>query len=298
MLKKQANLALDLSSTDIDDQSLMLDGWKQKYTQLETGSFKAKTSSLSLPDGNKIFRKYTNRRMSKYFVTPDNSIRLAVALPGSNVCLFQGQKILSGDLFVLKPGIELELICHGKLDVAVIEFESILNSSNLKGIHNNHQEILDVLPKHETNGFAEKITTAFLQGIINAELFSSLCAPAIRAIYYKHPIQNKNQTDDVVTKAIRLVERCLADRKNLPKIPEIAAHLGVSERRLEYAFARKCGLSPIQYFKFMRLHGARREIRLGKLNITDAAIKWGFSNLGRFSGYYRNTFGELPSHTK
>ena len=48
----------------------------------------------------------------------------------------------------------------------------------------------------------------------------------------------------------------------------------------------------------MRLHGARREIRVGKSSVTDVAMKWGFSHLGRFSGYYRDTFGELPSQTK
>jgi len=298
MFTEQSNLAVDIRSTDIDDQSVMLGGWEQQYTQLETGSFEAKVCSLDMSDGNNIFRKHTNRKMSKCFVTPDNLIRFAAVLPGSDVSLFQGRELVAGDLFVLRPGIELELVCHGKFDVAVVELESNLNFSYLEDIENNHLTGIDVLPKHATSGFADKINSAFLQGKMNVELFSSLCAPAVRALYYKGPDDNKNCIEDVVTKAIHLVEHCLDDLDELPKIPEIAAHLGVSERVLEYSFARRYGVSPIKYFKFMRLHCARRDIRVGKLSVTDIAMKWGFSHLGRFSGIYRDTFGELPSHTK
>ena len=298
MLCRQGGLAVDIMSTDIDDQSLMLDGWEQKYTQLETGSFKAKASSLNVSACNNIFRKHTNRRMHKNFVTPGNLIRLAAVLPGSDVSLFQGREIIAGDLFVLRPGIELELVCHGKFDVAVVELESNLNFPCLEDIDNNPLGVIDVLPKHATSGFSDKINAAFLQGKMNVEFFSSMCAPAVRALYYKDPIDNKDCIEDVVTKAIRLVEHCLEDLDELPKIPVIAAHLGVSERVLEYSFARRYGVSPIRYFKFMRLHCARREIRVGKLSVTDIAMKWGFSHLGRFSGIYRDTFGELPSRTK
>ncbi|PHR81216.1 MAG: hypothetical protein COA59_16250 [Colwellia sp.] len=293
MLKVQ-----DIVSTDIDDQSLMFDGWEQKYTQLETGSFEAKISSLSVSDCTNITRKYTNRRMHKRFVTPDNLIRLAAVLPGSDMSLFQGQEIIAGDIFVLKPGIELELICHGKFDAAIIELNSNLSFSDTKDIDNNYLEVPDVLPKRTTGGFADQIYTAFLQRKMDVESFSSMCAPVVRALYYKDSIHNKQGIKDIVTQAIRLVEHCLEDFDELLKISEIAIHLGVSERALEYAFARKYGVSPIRYFKFMRLHGARRDIRVGKLNVTDVAMKWGFSHLGRFSGIYRDTFGELPSQTK
>lgn len=298
MVKAQGNLAVDFMSTDIDDQSLMLDGWEQRYTQLETGSFEAKVSSLNVSDGNNIFRKHTNRRMNKCFVSPGNLIRLAAVLPGSTASQFQGREIRAGDLLVLRPGIELELVCHGEFDVAVIELNSKLSFPCLEDIDDSHLENIDVLPKQTTSGFADKVYSALLHKKMNVEFFSSLCAPAVRALYYKDPVHNKHGIKDIVTQAIRLVEHCLEDLDELPKISEISTHLGVSERALEYAFARKYGVSPIRYFKFMRLHGARRDIRVGKLSVTDVAMKWGFSHLGRFSGYYRDTFGELPSHTK
>lgn len=296
MLNVQDNLALNLISTDIDDQSLMLNGWDQKYTQLETGSFEAKASSLNVSDGINIMRKYTNRRMHKSFISPGSSIRLAAVLPDSDLSLFQGNQVMAGDLLVLRPNIELELVCHGKFDVAIVELESNINLSQIED--SSHSELRDVLPKQVASDFVDLIYAAFSQKKMNGGLFSSMCAPVIRELCCEGSADNKKYVEDVVTKAVRFFEHCLDDIDELPKIPDIAVHFGVSERSLEYAFSRKYGVSPIQYFKYIRLHGARRDIRIGKLSVTNVAMKWGFSHLGRFSGTYRETFGELPSQTK
>jgi transcriptional regulator GlxA family with amidase domain len=34
-----------------------------------------------------------------------------------------------------------------------------------------------------------------------------------------------------------------------------------------------------------------------EVNVTTMALRYGFSHLGRFSAYYRATFGEMPSET-
>ena len=282
-------------SNDIDDQSLLLIGWKQRYTQLETGSFEARTFSLDVTGSTSILRKHTNLRMHKRFVTPGNLIRLAAVLPGSDMSIFQGKKIIEGDIFILKPNIELELICHGNFDVAVIELDS-----NLSFLYKekNYYEIPDILPKKFTGDFSDQIYSAFLNKQMDIDSLYFMCAPIIRALHYKDLIHYKNGVKDTVAQAIHFVEHCLDNLVDMPKISEISTHLGISGRMLEYAFAYKYGISPIQFFKFMRLHGARRDIRIGKLNVTDVAMKWGFSHLGCFSGHYRDTFGESPSHTR
>lgn len=298
MLNKQDNLTIDLISTDIDDQSIMLNGWDQKYIQLETGPFEARVSSLNLSDSINIIRKYTNRRMRKCFVSPGKSIRLVAILPGSDTSLFRGHKVFPGDLLILRPNIDSELICHGKLDIVIIELESNLSFCQTEETYINHLNVKDVLHKQITNNFSEKICTAFLNKKINIELFYSICAPAIRALYHKGLTYNKNDNECIVTKVVNFFECCLENVDELPKISDVATYFGVSERAIEYGFARKYGVSPIQYFKFLRLHGARRDIRVGQLSVTNVAMKWGFNHLGRFSGIYRDTFGELPSQTK
>jgi AraC-like DNA-binding protein len=46
-----------------------------------------------------------------------------------------------------------------------------------------------------------------------------------------------------------------------------------------------------------RLDAAHRCLRQGGQTVTEVAYAHGFEHLGRFSAYYRERFGELPSVT-
>ena len=59
-------------------------------------------------------------------------------------------------------------------------------------------------------------------------------------------------------------------------------------------------MPPLQYLKHCRLEAARRELSSAERDqttVTEVALRYGFYHLGRFSGLYRETFGELPSET-
>ncbi|SDR53806.1 Helix-turn-helix domain-containing protein [Paraburkholderia fungorum] len=79
---------------------------------------------------------------------------------------------------------------------------------------------------------------------------------------------------------------------------DLCNHLRVSRRTLQYSFETILGLSPIAYMRSVRLNIARRsllDVSLGK--IQEAALDAGFNHLGRFSKYYSDFYGELPSET-
>ncbi|MGW7065557.1 AraC family transcriptional regulator [Streptomyces sp. NPDC054855] len=76
------------------------------------------------------------------------------------------------------------------------------------------------------------------------------------------------------------------------------AHVGV--RRLQEAFRRYVGMSPMAYVREVRLIRVRDELREaepGALSVSEVAHRWGFSHLGRFAEQYHARFGELPSRT-
>ena len=83
-------------------------------------------------------------------------------------------------------------------------------------------------------------------------------------------------------------------------IGEMASHAGVSVRSLQEGFRSYVGLSPTQYLREIRLRRAHEELSQcanGDRTVSEIAGGWGFTHMGRFSRYYADRYGELPSET-
>jgi len=76
--------------------------------------------------------------------------------------------------------------------------------------------------------------------------------------------------------------------------------LGLSERGLRNAFYVVHGVGPKRWMQAERLHRVRRalaEPTTKRTSVTGVATTYGFYELGRFAGVYRQAFGEAPSDT-
>lgn len=83
-------------------------------------------------------------------------------------------------------------------------------------------------------------------------------------------------------------------------VGELSRMAGVSERTLRAAFRDVLGLSPKQYVITERLravHDALCAADPETTTVTDVAMTYGFFELGRFAGRYRDAYGEVPSRT-
>lgn len=80
----------------------------------------------------------------------------------------------------------------------------------------------------------------------------------------------------------------------------LAAMAGVSVRTLYTGFKDFRQTSPMEYLRTIRLQRARQDLlkQDPNISITDIAIRWGFTHMGRFSQEYARLFGERPSETK
>jgi AraC-like DNA-binding protein len=95
-------------------------------------------------------------------------------------------------------------------------------------------------------------------------------------------------------------EREMRERMATPlKIARLAAVAGVSERTLHDGFRRFRATTPMGRLTALRLAAARRRLLEAKPGVTigRVAAEAGFFQFGRFAGFYRNAFGELPSAT-
>jgi AraC-like DNA-binding protein len=100
----------------------------------------------------------------------------------------------------------------------------------------------------------------------------------------------------------RTVARVIALIEEHPEQPylvgDLARHAGVSARRLQQGFHDHVGMSPTEFLRRTRLERAHRDLLSGDDPVTDVALRWGFSHLGRFARAYREQFGMLPSDTR
>ena len=102
-------------------------------------------------------------------------------------------------------------------------------------------------------------------------------------------------SESVVRRAARLIEEHCAEPLGTPDVAE-AVHLSV--RALQAGFRAHLGATPMAYLRRVRLERVRESLVDGSADtVTDAALRWGVTHLGRLSGDYRAAFGETPSET-
>ncbi len=84
------------------------------------------------------------------------------------------------------------------------------------------------------------------------------------------------------------------------QIIELAQAAGVSERTLRTAFNDYYGVGPVRYQRLREIHLVHQALLAAdpeEVSVTDVLIQQGQWEFGRFSGQYRQFYGELPSDT-
>ena len=114
-------------------------------------------------------------------------------------------------------------------------------------------------------------------------------------------VRGLSDTQKRYAKIILKLEAVLAANTRRPQTaPKIAAIIGTSERTLRLACTEILGMGPKQYGRLKRLNMVRAALRDAHSpvhTVAEAANRYGFSEMGRFSATYRAVFGELPSTT-
>lgn len=101
-----------------------------------------------------------------------------------------------------------------------------------------------------------------------------------------------------VRMAVDYIEAHLAE----PIAPaDVARFVGVSVRALQVGFKEELDVSPHVYLRDRRLDRVYADLRdavpSDGVTVTELALRWGFTHLGRFAELYRSRFGESPSVT-
>jgi AraC-like DNA-binding protein len=83
-------------------------------------------------------------------------------------------------------------------------------------------------------------------------------------------------------------------------VADVAAAAHVTIRAVQLAFRRHLDTTPMAYLRQVRLDHAHRQLQAanpGRESVTAVAYRWGFASPSRFTAYYRQAYGVLPSRT-
>lgn len=83
-------------------------------------------------------------------------------------------------------------------------------------------------------------------------------------------------------------------------VDDVAEAVGIGVRALQQDFRAHLDSTPTMYLRLVRLKRVRAELVAAApdaATVTDIALRWGFTHLGRFTQAYKTAFGETPSAT-
>jgi AraC family ethanolamine operon transcriptional activator len=96
----------------------------------------------------------------------------------------------------------------------------------------------------------------------------------------------------------RFEEVARANAEKYAHVTDLCRIADINERTLSRAFRTLLGTGPYRYFRNLRLNEVRRVLTLEDVTVTQAAMRFGFRELGHFGVLYREAFGESPSETR
>lgn len=304
-----------ISTTDIDELAQFQINKNRRYTQLQPGILTGKYAEVNLGDVQ-VFREHLSAG-ALVEATPASSF-MPFAAVFSNVDDFNFcGKARQKNTLLQATGGSWDASFKSNLNFVVAAFNRdafTLNYQRLMGQDIPSEWLISKFCATEPealNYYAFGLDNIINRvrsepGILHSpEALRMLSANTLRlalnALMPTTAYMEKQQTKSRRIKGVRRVIDFLHSyASKLPTIPELCDIAQLSERNLQYGFREYLGITPIRYLRLVRLNGVRRELLIASpeaVKVMDVALNWGFVELGRFAGEYRQLFQELPSET-
>ncbi len=110
--------------------------------------------------------------------------------------------------------------------------------------------------------------------------------------------QGTKAVDTAIPKQVRRAEELMRAHADQPlTVKMLAQEARCSERALHSGFRQFRQATPMEVLRDLRLERARQDLQQAAGSVTACALKWGFTNVGRFARLYQERFDEKPSDT-
>lgn len=301
---------------DAHEHAENLTNWQQHYDQISGGEFYGEVVERSYDD-LQIFKEHTSQALNQHCMVWPDSIWLGIPCESSIIRCNKSSKINGlmlnqQDIMCRTGSTEFELTTPDDFDIFGIvitqkkltqaahkqrlelKWQDILNNERLTIPNNTLSAInyllnrtLDTQTTH-THATPEHLTQdLILMGLL--DIFNKETPNKNIDTSYQH---RKN----IVANARDFLHQHTDHAITLSELCE-ACH--TSRRTLQNSFESILGLSPIQYLRYTRLNGVRRDLKqaFNHETVGDIAARWGFWHLSQFAKDYKILFSEQPKET-
>lgn len=300
----------DSEFSDIDAQAAQYQGYEQQYQQLSPGAFQGRLRSFDFGGDLVINFEMANREIAASAATPRGRLGACFLADRSPECALNASEF-SRDHVVLSPE---AVTVEGRMSAGVSMFcmdmaaallpdscetckvvgvqESALATQRLRELVHSGIEHFSTL---ETPGAYPAALIGFKSAV--ADLLWQLATPS-SADAGSNRGYATSRALFVFKRARDIIEYRLADGIS---IATLCRSTGVSRRSLESVFRAVVGMGPGGYIRTLQLNKVRRDLLATvdeEESIGMIAARRGIWHWSRFSSYYRELFGELPSETR
>jgi AraC family transcriptional regulator, ethanolamine operon transcriptional activator len=295
---------------DIDAQAARYQGYEQRYQQLSRGPFEGRFSSFQVDPELVIHLEMTNRELAATAATPRGRFGACLLADSSPACALNATEF-SQDHVVLSPqrhcvegrmAAGVRIYC---MDIANQLFPEDVLPGRLTGVRHDPLQTLAL----RENIAAGLSAFGSLQGPARypaavrsfkssiADLLWGMAAAPAADEDARYRQYGAARAVRVFQKARDYIHQHLSDGIS---IVAMCREIGVSRRSLEAAFRSVIGNSPGNFIRALQLNRVRRDLTAtaDRSSIGVIAARHGIWHWSRFSRYYREMFGELPSHTR
>ena len=305
-----------LSTRDPDELAQGFRRWQLRFRQLGGGPFRGELQFLQL-GAIQILRASGNCRLQARGAPPPGSFGFAPVLPRNAGALWRGRRCQAGQVITIDPGQEGDhMSAADYLMVGLtVDGDFFRECAAVLGGFDPEERLAGRLAITPSPAGCRALTAHLRELLDLVEARPDLFAqPRTRRTVEQECVRRvveliaqstggdrtgcwSSNRERLVRRADDYMRACLGEPLSLL---ELCRELGVSERTLHYAFQEVRGLSPMAYFRAVRLNAVRQELKaaaVGTATVREIARRWGFGHTGEFAAAYRRLFGELPSQT-
>lgn len=303
-----------LTSHDVDEIPAVLPGWDVEWRQLSRGSFHSDLK-LAQFESIELFYLSWNQAVQIQGTSPPETVSFGIEISSQGRSLWQGLEYSAPDVLICSDrDIDLKIPAGYEMFVVTVQRDLLLEYADLQ------QRRLCPNDLKKSLGRANPATLSAIKAYLQSS-FALLESDPDEQRQYSHTLP---VTQDVVSllitvllsteessaqlshslQRVRLVkqlEHYMLTHINQPlTVYHLCTVAGISERSLNNYFHDLFDMSPMAYFRAIRLNRVRAALKLADPaidTVASVAKQWGFHHMGYFSVDYKSMFGESPSKT-